>query len=73
MKRSVVFSSAVGSSVLAVHLSRRHRAWIALYAVEAGAQPLAEILRVNNVTPQDLREHEESWLRMRCRPGAGTS
>ncbi|TGE28496.1 hypothetical protein [Hymenobacter metallicola] len=48
-------------------LPRKHRAWIALYALEGCEQDRAEILRINNVTEADLAEFEESWLRLRCR------
>ncbi|WP_100336183.1 hypothetical protein [Hymenobacter chitinivorans] len=48
-------------------LSRKHRAWIALYALEGcDEQDRTEILRVNNVTEADLTEFEEGWLRLRC-------
>ncbi|MCB2410562.1 hypothetical protein [Hymenobacter lucidus] len=48
-------------------LPRKHRAWIALYALEDCEQNRAAILRVNDVTEADLAEFEESWLRLRCR------
>ncbi|TGE24279.1 hypothetical protein E5K00_03430 [Hymenobacter aquaticus] len=48
-------------------LPRKHRAWIALYALEGCEQDRAEILRTNDVTEADLVEFEESWLRLRCR------
>lgn len=48
-------------------LPRKHRAWIALYALEDCEQNRATILRVNDVTEADLVEFEESWLRLRCR------
>ncbi|MCB2377104.1 hypothetical protein LGH70_05895 [Hymenobacter sp. BT635] len=48
-------------------LPRKHRAWIALYALEGCEQDRAEILRINDVTEADLAEFEESWLRLRCR------
>ncbi|TGE13936.1 hypothetical protein [Hymenobacter elongatus] len=48
-------------------LPRKHRAWIALYALEGCEQDRTEILRINNVTESDLTEFEEGWLRLRCR------
>ncbi|WP_400190835.1 hypothetical protein [Hymenobacter sp. B81] len=48
-------------------LSRQHRAWVALYALDAGARPRAQVLRENDVTEADLVEFEESWLALRCR------
>lgn len=51
----------------AAALSRRHRAWIALYSLDAGRQDRAEILRQNSVTEADLAEFFESWYQMRSR------
>lgn len=48
-------------------LPRRHRVLIALYALELGRQPRAEILAVNDVTEADLAEFQADWLRMRRR------
>ncbi|KAA9325860.1 hypothetical protein F0P96_19025 [Hymenobacter busanensis] len=48
-------------------LPRQHRAWIALYALEAGAKPRSRVLSENDVTEADLLEFEESWLALRCR------
>ncbi|WP_139921803.1 hypothetical protein [Hymenobacter sp. DG01] len=48
-------------------LSRRQRAWIALYSLDAGHRDRAAVLRQNNITEADLAEFEESWLQMRCR------
>ncbi|GAA4386047.1 hypothetical protein [Hymenobacter koreensis] len=48
-------------------LPRQHRAWIALYALEAGAAPRIQVLRDNDVSETDLLEFEESWLALRCR------
>lgn len=48
-------------------LSRRQRAWIALYSLDAGHRDRAAVLQQNNVTEADLAEFEESWLQMRCR------
>lgn len=53
-------------------LSRKHRAWIALYALEDGAQNRPAVLRTNDVTEADLAEFEESWLRLRNRGLAAT-
>ena len=49
------------------HLSRKHRALVALYTLDAGHLSREEILRLNNVSEADLAEHEEEWLRLRCR------
>ena len=46
-------------------LSRQHRAWIALYALEANEQTRADILRLNQVTEEDLTAFRASWLKMR--------
>ena len=51
----------------ASHLSRRHRAWIALYSLESRQQGRADILQLNQVTEADLAEFRESWLKLRCR------
>ena len=48
-------------------LTRRHRAWVALYALAAGQGPRAEILRINEVTEDDLVEFEASWRQLRRR------
>ena len=48
-------------------LTRRHRAWVALYALAAGQGPRTEVLRVNEVTEADLVEFEESWRKLRRR------
>jgi hypothetical protein len=48
-------------------LPRKHRAWIALYALEDSEHNRAEIMRINDVTEADLAEFEEGWLRLRCR------
>lgn len=53
-----------------IGLSRQHRAWVALYALDANERPRAEILRINEVTEADLAEFEASWLQLRCRPVA---
>lgn len=46
-------------------LSRQHRAWVALYSLEANEQTRAHILRVNEVTEDDLIAFRPSWLKMR--------
>lgn len=48
-------------------LTRRHRTWVALYALAAGQGPRAEILRLNEVTEADLLEFEQSWRQLRRR------
>ncbi|MGY2132471.1 hypothetical protein ACW9KT_09595 [Hymenobacter sp. HD11105] len=48
-------------------LTRRHRTWVALYALAAGQSPRAEVLRANEVTEADLVEFEESWRQLRRR------
>lgn len=63
---SSVLSYPVSSSA-APALSRRQRAWIALYSLDAGHRDRTEVLRQNSVTEADLLEFEESWLQMRCR------
>ncbi|RPD45886.1 hypothetical protein DNI29_17205 [Hymenobacter sediminis] len=55
------------STASAPALSRRQRAWIALYSLDAGHRDRTEVLQQNNVTEADLLEFEESWLQMRCR------
>ncbi|SNC62760.1 hypothetical protein SAMN06265337_0736 [Hymenobacter gelipurpurascens] len=52
-------------------LSLRHRAWVALYSIANCPNSRAEILRINNVTENDLAEYEDSWLRMRRRQPPG--
>ncbi|MCC3158973.1 hypothetical protein LJ737_17150 [Hymenobacter sp. 15J16-1T3B] len=54
-------------------LPRRHRVLIALYALELGRQPRADILAVNDVTEADLAEFQADWLRMRRRPRASAA
>lgn len=49
-------------------LSRQHRAWIALYSLDSYHRKREEVLRLNDVTEEDLQEFEESWLKLRCRP-----
>ncbi|MBC6989845.1 hypothetical protein [Hymenobacter sp. BT491] len=61
------WSSAEKPSPLNSILSRKHRAWIALYALDGTFQARDEVLHLNNVTEADLLEFEESWLRMRFR------
>jgi hypothetical protein len=51
----------------ATHLSRKQRALVALYTLDAGHQSREEILRLNNVSEADLAQYEEEWLRLRCR------
>ncbi|WP_303311601.1 hypothetical protein [Hymenobacter sp. BT730] len=52
---------------MAPELSRKHRAWIALYDLEAGLRSRTEILRLHDVTDEDLQLFEESWQWMRTR------
>jgi len=53
-------------------LSRQHRAWIALYSLDSRhynrRYTQDYVLSVNNVTPEDLAEFEDSWLKLRCQP-----
>jgi|GEM_PF-3998472 len=49
------------------YLSRKHRALVALYTLDAGHQSREEILQLNNVSEADLAEYEEEWLLLRCR------
>ena len=49
-------------------LSRQHRAWIALYSLDSYHRKREEVLRINDITEDDLQEFEESWLKLRCRP-----
>lgn len=49
-------------------LTRRQRAWIALYSLTEPTPDRLEILRLNEVTEADLREHELSWRRLCERP-----
>lgn len=51
-------------------LSRRHRAWIALYSLDTLHCDREAILRQNNVTEADLQEFFESWFQLRNRPAA---
>jgi hypothetical protein len=48
-------------------LSRQHRAWVALYALDVSRQTRTAVLQLNNITEADLTEFEASWLRLRCR------
>ncbi|GGF07544.1 hypothetical protein GCM10011383_18320 [Hymenobacter cavernae] len=48
-------------------MSRRHRAWVALYALDLGQWARPDVLRLNNVTEEDLAEFEASWMQLRCR------
>jgi hypothetical protein len=48
-------------------LTRRHRAWVALYALAAGQGPRAEVLSLNEVTEADLLEFEASWRQLKRR------
>ncbi|MBT9394202.1 hypothetical protein KLP40_13600 [Hymenobacter sp. NST-14] len=57
------------SSAAATALCRRHRAFIALYSLDAGHRNPAEVLRQNNVTEADLQQYFDSWFEMRCRCG----
>lgn len=52
-------------------MSRRHRAWIALYSLDATHCDRAEILRQNCVTEADLSEFFESWFQLRSRQPVG--
>ena len=58
------------ASITIPELSRKHRTWIALYSLEAGVQSRESIMRLNNVTEEDLRVFEESWHLMRTRRSA---
>lgn len=49
-------------------LSCQHRAWIALYSLQNGAADRHLVLLQNRVTEADLREHQESWYRLRTAP-----
>lgn len=49
-------------------LSRRHRALIALYSLVDNTQDRLEILRLNEVTEEDLNEFEQSWRVLCERP-----
>lgn len=52
-------------------LTRRQRAWVALYSLDASHRDRAEVLAQNDITEADLLEFEESWLQMRCQmPGS---
>jgi hypothetical protein len=48
-------------------LSRRHRAWIALYVLDSTHCDRIEVLRQNSVTENDLQEFFDSWFEMRAR------
>lgn len=48
-------------------LSRRHRAWIALYILDSAHCDRREVLRQNNVTETDLQEFFDSWFQLRGR------
>lgn len=52
------------------HLSRQHRAWVALYALQTNERPRAEVLQLNQVTEADLAEFETSWRELRRRSSA---
>ena len=45
-------------------LSRKHRAWVALYSLENPAFDRRQILRQNDVTEADLVDHLESWMQL---------
>lgn len=62
--RFVMAASVAASSA---EPSRRHRAWIALYTLDAMHCDRAAVLRQNNVTEADLAEFFESWFQMRNR------
>jgi hypothetical protein len=63
--RFVMAASVAASSS---GLSRRHRAWIALYTLDAMHCDRAAVLRQNNVTEEDLTEFFEGWFQLRNRP-----
>ncbi|SDY65511.1 hypothetical protein [Hymenobacter psychrophilus] len=46
-------------------LSRKHRAWVALYSLENPAFDRRQVLRENDVTESDLVHHTESWMQLR--------
>ncbi|WBO86173.1 hypothetical protein [Hymenobacter yonginensis] len=48
-------------------LSRRHRAWIALYVLDSTHCDRREVLRQNDVTEADLQEFFDSWFQLRGR------
>jgi hypothetical protein len=48
-------------------LSRRHRAWIALYILDSTHCDRREVLQQNNVTETDLQEFFDSWFQLRAR------
>lgn len=58
-------------SVCNSQLSREHRTWVALYALETGRSSREEVLRLNEITEADIYEFHASWLRMRCRVPPG--
>jgi hypothetical protein len=49
-------------------LNRQQRAWIALYSLAEAGQDRVEVLRLNEVTEEDLSEFELSWQQLRDRP-----
>jgi hypothetical protein len=49
-------------------LSRQHRAWIALYTLDAMHCDREAVLRENGITDADLTEFFESWFQLRNRP-----
>ncbi|MFD2785974.1 hypothetical protein [Hymenobacter rubripertinctus] len=59
----------VPAFIVAKALCARHRAFIALYSLDAGHRNPAEVLRQNNVTEDDLHRYFDSWFEMRCRIG----
>ncbi|UPL50999.1 hypothetical protein [Hymenobacter sublimis] len=66
---SLLYPAAIPTC--ATTLTRRQRAWIALYSLDAGHRDRAEVLAQNDITEADLLEYEESWLQMRCQlPGS---
>lgn len=48
-------------------LSRQHRAWIALYALQIAPVYRNQVLVQNNVTETDLAEFLDSWLHLKER------
>ena len=52
---------AAAASPNASPLSRQQRAWIALYSLVDHPDDRPHILRLNDVTEEDLLEFEESW------------
>lgn len=45
-------------------ISRKHRAWVALYSLENPALDRRQILRENDVTEADLVRYLESWMQL---------